>query len=309
MAPRFHRLTLAEFADLLDRFPFTRTVNAVHMHHTWRPNHADFRGHDSIVSMWRHHTQVNGWSDIAQHVTIDPEGFIWTGRSWNRAPASAAGQNGNSRFGPFMFEMIGDFDRGRDPFRDPQRATALAVVALVQEKFGLRPETLRFHREMSSKTCPGSAIDYDEVLAEVRRLRDAGVDPGASRSAGAEMPFDADALATHEILREMLAEQPRAADPPDAEPGEEGTTFDPGGPRARPRPEDGRARGSGLSAEQLSALRPHLVNLRQGEFSGSGELTTTPGEVDAIFQEHLPREARAAAARGEPLRIVFWAHG
>ncbi|HEX2190144.1 MAG TPA: caspase family protein, partial [Longimicrobiaceae bacterium] len=47
----------------------------------------------------------------------------------------------------------------------------------------------------------------------------------------------------------------------------------------------------------------------QGEFSGSGELTTTPGEVDAIFQEHLPREARAAAARGEPLRIVFWAHG
>ncbi|HLL48759.1 MAG TPA: peptidoglycan recognition family protein, partial [Longimicrobiaceae bacterium] len=258
MAPRFHRLTLAEFADLLSRFPFSRTVNAVHMHHTWRPDHAQFRGHESIVAMWRHHTEVNGWSDIAQHVTIDPEGFVWTGRSWNRAPASAAGQNGNSRFGPFMFEMIGDFDKGRDPFEGPQRSTALAVVALVQERFGLRPETLRFHREMSSKTCPGSAIAYDEVLAEVRRLHEEGV--GAARARGAaphDMPFDASALATHEVLQDMLREQPRAADPADAEPEEEQAPDAFRAARTR-EPEAAQARGSGLSPEELSALRPHL---------------------------------------------------
>ena len=38
-------------------------------------------------------------------------------------PASASGHNGNTHAGPFMFEMIGDFDTGKDAFADPQRAT------------------------------------------------------------------------------------------------------------------------------------------------------------------------------------------
>ena len=111
MPAPFKRLSVPEFALLLERFPFSRHVTSVHMHHTWRPNHAQFRGHDSIVSMWRFHTKERGFSDIAQHLTIDPEGFVWTGRNWNARPASANGFNGNSARGPFMFEIIGDFDQ------------------------------------------------------------------------------------------------------------------------------------------------------------------------------------------------------
>ncbi|HET8744101.1 MAG TPA: caspase family protein, partial [Ramlibacter sp.] len=66
-------------------------------------------------------------------------------------------------------------------------------------------------------------------------------------------------------------------------------------------------RGSGLDAAALAALRPHLVNLRAGKFSSEGEMTSTPEEVDAIFEQHLPRWM---AQHGDaPARIVFFAHG
>src|SRR5687768_9175179 len=117
MPPPFRQIARSEFAPLLERFPFSRQINAVHMHHTFRPDIADYDlndGHRSIVGMFLFHTQPNGWRDIAQHITIAPDGSIWLGRNWNLPPASAAGHNGNAARGPFMFEIIGNFDHGRD---------------------------------------------------------------------------------------------------------------------------------------------------------------------------------------------------
>lgn len=309
MTPRFHQLSVDEFAELLGRFPFTRTINAVHMHHTWRPNHAQFHGHDTIVSMWRFHTQENGWSDIAQHVTIDPEGMIWTGRDWNRAPASAAGQNGSAEFGPFMFEMIGDFDVGRDRFDGRQRDTTLKVIALVQDRFGLNPETLVFHRSMSSKSCPGSAIEHGEILAAVRALHEEGGLPRA-RSASVEgLPFPDSARASSAVLQDLTTQRARAPDPADAELDEERGALFPY-TSVEPQLSLGRAaRSRELSPGQLADLRPYVINLRQGVFSDDGQMTTSAADVDAIFEEELPREAEAARERGEKLRILFYAHG
>jgi hypothetical protein len=158
MPAPFHRLSLEEFAALLDQFPFSRQINSVHMHHTWRPNHSQDRGLESIKAIWRFHTQTNGWSDIAQHITISSNGDIWTGRNWNQPPVSASGHNGNRNLGPFMFEIIGDLDLGRDHFEGCQREVALEVIARVQMRFGLPLESLRFHNQMSLKSCPGTAI-------------------------------------------------------------------------------------------------------------------------------------------------------
>ena len=120
MPAPFKQLNRDQFAALLDKFPFTRKINAVHMHHTWKPNHAQYKGHETIVGMWRFHTETKGWQDIAQHITIAPDGSIWLGRNWNLPPVSATGHNGNAIAGPFMFEMIGNFDRGHDLFEGEQ---------------------------------------------------------------------------------------------------------------------------------------------------------------------------------------------
>jgi hypothetical protein len=317
--PTFQRVTLAQFQQLLEQFPFTRQIDAVHMHHTWRPRRADFRGHATILGMWRHHTQTNKWRDIAQHITIDPEGFIWLGRNWNLAPASAGGShNGNSAAGPFMFEMVGDFDTGRDPFDGAQKATTLGVIAAVQRRFQLGLQSLRFHNTMSSKTCPGSGIDYDTVLAELQAMQAAAPQAtpqaGASRSASRGPAAGADAE-LDQALRALTREPPpgdetnadeshdwhdhmhdhapeRANEPTGAQPG------------AAP---DSRTRSSGLSAADLAALRPYLINLTAGRLSTTGETKTTVEDVDAIFEQHLPEALQAAA--GQPLKLVFYAHG
>jgi hypothetical protein len=38
MPKQLHQLTLEQFVELLEKFPFTRQIESVHMHHTWRPN-------------------------------------------------------------------------------------------------------------------------------------------------------------------------------------------------------------------------------------------------------------------------------
>jgi hypothetical protein len=326
MPAPFRKLTLEEFADLLARFPFTRRIDAVHMHHTWRPNHSQYRGLSSIEAMWRFHTQQNGWSDIAQHLTIAPDGAIWTGRNWNQPPASAGGFNGNRRAGPFMFEMIGDFDLGRDRFEGPQREAAIQVIALVQERFGLSVESLRFHNQMSPKTCPGSAIKYPEILDAVRQARETL--GSRAVSASDERPFGEEALAVRAVTEAALASFTRAErdDAADAELAEEempaaereAMFFELGAAATRaPISADGRRgrefadgrRALSFAPALLSELRPHVINLAQGRFSSGGNFDTSPGDVDAIFGEHLPRALEAAQARNEKLRLMFYAQG
>ncbi|MCC6443957.1 MAG: caspase family protein [Armatimonadetes bacterium] len=313
MPKPFHQLTLAQFADLLNRFPFTRKIDAVHMHHTWRPNHSQYKGLASIEGMWQFHTQTNGWSDIAQHITIAPDGSVWTGRNWNQPPASASGHNGNRTAGPFMFEMIGDFDIGRDRFEGSQKETALKVVALVQRKFGLPSESLRFHNQMSSKTCPGSSIDYRQTVEEVRKLHAAPKKLGGETGSRSpeDRPFGDEALAVSEILATLARGAPDAADPADAEPREE--TMQTGDLRAVYGEDSGAAeqgdgsRGVILTPETLEEMRPYLINLNQGRFSEEGRFSTSPGDVDAIFEKHLPQALEDCGQK--KLKILFYAHG
>ena len=318
MSAPFQRLTLREFARMLDQFPFTRRIDAVHMHHTWRPNHSQYKGHDSIVAMWRFHTQHNGWSDIAQHLTIAPDGALWTGRNWNQPPASAAGHNGNRTAGPFMFEMIGDFDHGHDRFEGEQRRVALGVIALLQRKFHLVPETLRFHNQMSTKSCPGKSLDYREIVAAVQALQASGefMATFGTHDVG-DGPFGSDVVASRTVIDSVSRSLPVRDDPADAEPDDDAMSgaqvralFE--GVSTAPAGRDARRNGSRATAlppETLNDLRPHVINLQQGQFSTDGQHTTTPGDVDAIFDIYLPQALEGARARKAPLRIVVYAHG
>jgi len=305
--PTFMRVSLAQFEHLLKSFDFTRRITAVHMHHTWRPGRAQFAGHATIVAMWRHHTETNGWRDIAQHVTIDPEGGVWLGRNWNLAPASAAGFNGNSAAGPFMFEMVGNFDVGFDPFDGPQRESALGVIASVQEHFDLPHTALQLHNEMSSKSCPGTSIQREQVLKDVeerrQQLRGRGAPVESPRS-----PFPQEEARLLQRALQALRRTP----PGYPESGDAEDVHDSHGARGdhRDAASDEAAPSSGLDRETLTELRPHLVNLEMGRLSDDGELTSSTGDVDAIFEEHLPRWLKQVqAVAPKPARIVLFAHG
>ncbi len=298
----FTRLDLDEFADLVASFPFHRRITAVHLHHTWRPRQADFRGLATIEGMWRFHTEENNWSDIAQHLTIDPQGGIWTGRSWNVPPASAKGFNGVSSHGPFMIEMIGDFDRGRESLTDAQKKSVLGVLARLHLRHGLHPETLRFHNQMSAKSCPGSSISHTELVAELAaEIERLAAQP---RKASRSLPFGADMLEAAQrsdaVIRTLLAGDGLGEDPADAELAESEA-----GPAAAAAAAGRGARGDELTPEIIDALRPHVINLRQGAFSGGGHFETTKEDVDTLVHERLAEWYRD---RGD-LRLMLYAHG
>ena len=302
MPAPFKRLSVAEFALLLERFPFSRRITSVHLHHTWRPNHAQFRGHDSLVTMWRHHTQGCGLSDIAQHLIVDPDGHLWTGRNWNAAPASAAGFNGNTVSGPFMVAVVGDFDRGMDTFSNSQRAAVLDASRLVQTKFGLAPDALLFHSEIAHKRSPPISIDRPEFL-EALRTHQPSIHAGAR---GDPALFGPSALASSEAVAQAITLLTELGDTRSTEPNDAEIGY---GGEWRSLRESAAPRAPELGPEDIEELRPHVVNLRQGQFSSDGKMTTTSGDVEALFKEHLPRWASAHAQDGKLVRVVFFAHG
>jgi hypothetical protein len=320
MPAPFHQLTVEQFADLLARYPFQRHIDSVHMHHTWRPRRRDYQGLATIEAMWRYHTQTNGWSDIGQHITIAPDGTIWTGRNWNMPPASAVGYNGNSRSGPFMFEMIGDFDIGQDAFDGPQRQAALEVIARLQHRFNLPVETLRFHNQMSSKTCPGSALRRDQILEEVGHIRKSLEEAAGSRAiTTTPSPFSDDDLAVRDVTDRVLQAMQR---PFPLSPGElNAETSDDGMDESERRALVGaeayyeratfasRDAGFELTPEIRQELRPHVINLNQGQFSDDGNYVTTKADVDTIFGEHLEKAFSEPRPPNEKLRITLYAHG
>ncbi len=170
MAAPFRRLTPDQFLREVTAFNWTRRVWRVDMHHTWFPAHADYDGVASIERMAQFHTRERGFDDIAQHVSIAPDGAIWTGRDWNKDPASVGyGMN----VGVFMFEAIGNFDWGFDRLLGRQLDSVVTVINGVQQHFQLPVQALLFHREVpqTAKTCPGTSIDKGDMVRLVAGKR------------------------------------------------------------------------------------------------------------------------------------------
>ncbi len=299
MAKVFSSVTQVEFVDLVATFPWTRRMTEVHLHHTWRPRQRDYQGLATIQGMWRFHTETNGWSDIAQHVSIAPDGAIWVGRNFNWTPASSTGFNGNSQAGPFMIEMIGDFDIGQERPTPAQHAATLTVIKAVQDRFGLAPSALRFHNEMAAKSCPGTSFNKPALIEEIS----AHELPKATRSrnargGGGEL-FPSSARRSWDVLRSMSPDAPQADNMAEAE-HPAGHAHDGG---------DGRGIfGPDLTDAMLDELSGHVINLERGAFSDSGIIGTRPEDVDRMFDELIPAYIKGLG-NDRRAHLLFVAHG
>ena len=67
--------------------------------------------------------------------------------------------------------------------------------------------------------------------------------------------------------------------------------------------------GPTWSTAEKAKLVPHIINLRAGKFTASGDYETTRDDVRRIFDQHLPTELEKAKNEGRKLRVLFWAHG
>ncbi len=137
----------------------------LHIHHTWRPNHQGFTGDNHIAlqtGMYKYHVNTNKWDDIAQHLSLFPDGKFVTGRPYNNMPISIYGKN---KVNALMIEMIGDFV-GKDKLEGDQKLGILTITKLFIDK-GL---PVLFHNEHSTKSCPGTSINKTQFIEEARTL-------------------------------------------------------------------------------------------------------------------------------------------
>ena len=169
---QFLLMNRVEFKAWVESQKFTREITLVQQHHTYSPSYKGFTGKNHINllnAMKNYHVNERGWSDIAQNITIFPDGKIAVCRPFDNAPA---GINGANKTG-ICIENIGNFDAGADTMTAEHEESIIYVNAVLCMKYGLTPNenSIVYHHWYdlntgvriddntsghSTKTCPGS---------------------------------------------------------------------------------------------------------------------------------------------------------
>ena len=165
-----------EFKNWLAGQKVTRTVTRLQVHHTGMPDYSCFyksngKTEDLLIrqnNIKSFHKNTNGWSDIAQHFLVGPNGHIVTGRNLNSTPIGISGWNSKA----ICVEIYGNFDKGHDIMKQAQKDAVIMLYGELCKKFKLTPSntTIRPHAWFTSrgtylgdyvagrsrKTCPGT---------------------------------------------------------------------------------------------------------------------------------------------------------
>ncbi len=179
----FKHFSVEEFEEYIKKSKIKRKVKIIQLHHTYSPSYRHFNGenHESLqLGMKNYHVNTNGWSDIAQHFTIFPDGKILSGRNLEKSPAGIYGAN----TGAICIECVGNFDEGADTMTALQKDSVVKVIKVLLEKFNLSPEGgVTYHswwtssgkeigdyiKGKSAKTCPGTAFFGGNTLSAYKK--------------------------------------------------------------------------------------------------------------------------------------------
>jgi hypothetical protein len=155
------RISLEELRSELAGTRVTRGIQEVVLHHTWSPTAAQYKGQATWEGIDYNHKYVRKWEGgIGYHVGIARDGSIWLLRPITRSGAHVLSRNRHT----VGVVLVGNFDV-EEPMANGLPVAAQVVRVLV-DRFKLKAEHIRFHREFQNKTCPGTKID----LAEFRKM-------------------------------------------------------------------------------------------------------------------------------------------
>jgi hypothetical protein len=139
---------------------------AITLHHTYSPNltqRPDGFTRTHMANFRSYYHLDLGWS-AGPHLFVDDH-LIWVFTPLHLRGVHAKGHNTYS----FGIEMLGNFDLERPDMGRGDAVTDLAAAAvrLMNQRFGFEKGALRFHRDDSEKTCPGSLVQKEWFLEKV----------------------------------------------------------------------------------------------------------------------------------------------
>ncbi len=170
-----------------------RAIKATVLHHTYRPNAAQYKGLTTIQGIRNYHVKTNGWSDIGANAYAAPDGLVYNARPlsaanyahanisrpWSQVPSDLVALAYDDRQflnkHAFGIEVIGDFDV--EPLSPMPKAldTGLRVLAAVHLRYNIPAKNMFLHRDAAAKSCPGSKITREWARAELQKRMDGTV--------------------------------------------------------------------------------------------------------------------------------------
>jgi hypothetical protein len=139
------------------------------LHHTWKPTRETWNGRETLYGMKAYYERQL-WQDAAgrwhegwtagPHLFVADDG-IWLFSDLRYDGVGVYGHNYRTRH----LEMVGDYDQEL-----PTGATltnTIAALGALCACWGLDPQTLAFHRDFSTKTCPGTAVTKSWIIPQV----------------------------------------------------------------------------------------------------------------------------------------------
>jgi len=162
-------MTPKAFVEYVEGLEFSPLPSRIFLHHTWRPTRDDWRGRDSIMAMkgfyekqlWQDSDgQLHeGWT-AGPHLFVADDG-IWLFSDLRHDGVGVYGHNYRSRH----VEMVGNYDE-----QLPSGATlenTIVALGVLHERLGLDIQELNFHRDFSTKSCPGWAVEKEWIIPKV----------------------------------------------------------------------------------------------------------------------------------------------
>jgi len=163
-------MTADEFVSYVEGLEFpTPTATRIFLHHTWKPTPDTWKGKSTILAM-KDYYEKQQWTDSQGKVhegwTAGPQLFvaqdgIWLFSDLRYDGVGVYGHNYRTRH----LEMVGDYDN-----QTPSGAilqNTIAALGILHERLGLDITKLAFHRDFSSKTCPGKAVTKDWLIPQI----------------------------------------------------------------------------------------------------------------------------------------------
>ena len=199
--------TVPEYEDYLESYVGRAVLGATFLHHCWKPNAADFRGLTTMEGVRRAQMSRprDPASDIMCNCYAGSDGLVYNARPpttnncacqypdtapehWPSALRKLSSDDPHwmNKYG-FSVETVGCFDwdhpgapRSEDPTTSLAMRTSLDVLAIVHRLFHIPVDHCFFHRDVSTKTCPGERVSKAWVHAEIaRRMNMPDVSPWA----------------------------------------------------------------------------------------------------------------------------------
>lgn len=130
------------------------------IHHTWKPTEKDWNGQTTIDGLKKYY-ENKGWS-AGPHIFIAPDGiWLFTDMKYQGIHA------GEGNYRSIGIEVVGNYDGAK--WSGKIKEQAIGVIKALVDELKIKDENLCFHRDFSSKTCPGSAIKKEWILERLHK--------------------------------------------------------------------------------------------------------------------------------------------